>query len=78
MKELKERHFSFNFISFFTAFAIGILYVYLAAPKKKLVIKYPTPFNATKTIYQTDDKVCYKYKVNEVKCNNNSIPQPLL
>ena len=78
MKESKEKHFVFNFIAFFTAFAIGILYVYIAAPKKKLLIKYPTPFNADNTIYQSDDKVCYKYKVNEVKCDTNSIPQPLL
>lgn len=78
MKEIKNKHFVFNFISFFTAFAIGLLYVYIAAPKKKLLIKYPTPFNINSTVYQTDDKICYKYKVNEVKCDNNSIPQPLL
>ena len=78
MKELKNKKFVFNFIAFFTAFAIGILYVYIAAPKKKLLIKYPNPFNANNTIYQTDDNICYKYKVNEVKCNNNSIQQPLL
>jgi len=78
MKEIKNKHFVFNFISFFTAFAIGLLYVYIAAPKKKLLIKYPTPFNINNTTYQTDDKICYKYKVNEVKCDNNSISQPLL
>lgn len=75
---MKEKHFVFNFVSFFTAFALGILYVYISAPQKKIIIKYPTPFNANNTMYQTEDKLCYKYKVIEEKCDNNSIPQPLL
>jgi hypothetical protein len=75
---MKEKHFVFNFLSFFTAFALGIFYVYISSPQKKILVKYPTPFNADKTIYQTDDKVCYKYKVSETKCDINSIPQPLL
>jgi hypothetical protein len=78
MKEIKGKHFVFNYIAFFTAFAIGILYVYISSPKKKIVIKYPNPFNAENTVYQTNDKICYKYKANEVKCDNNSIPQPIL
>ena len=78
MKELKQKHFVFNFIAFFTAFSIGIFYVYISSPEKKLLIKYPNPYNANKTLYQSDDNGCYKYKVNEVKCNINSIPQPLL
>jgi len=78
MKELKQKHFVFNFITFLTAFAIGIFYVYISSPEKKILIKYPTPYNVNNTVYQSDDKVCYKYKVNEVKCDLNAIQQPLL
>jgi hypothetical protein len=75
---MEKKHFVFNFIAFFTAFAIGILYVYISSPQQKILIKYPNPFNVENTIYKTDDNICYKYKPVEVKCDSNSIQQPLL
>ena len=55
-------------LSFFIAFAIGIFLVYITAPKKKIVIKWPTPENAGKLIYRDNSESCYKYKANEVDC----------
>jgi len=47
---------------------VGLLYTYLYAPKPRIVIKYPTPYNADKIRYIDDAGVCYKYKVNKVEC----------
>ena len=70
--------FKFNFIAFFIAFLIGIIYVYLSTPKQKVIIKYPNPFNANKTIYKNENDICYKYEVEELKCNNMAIEQPII
>ena len=55
-------------IYFFTAFFIGIFFVYLSTPKPKIIYKYPTPSNAGKVIYKDTAGLCYKYIANEVKC----------
>lgn len=75
---VQEKVFRLNYVSFFIAFALGIFYVYISAPKQRVVIKYPTPYNADKIYYQNDDNVCYKYKVQEVKCNRNATAQPIM
>ena len=73
----EQNMFTMNWISFFGAFAIGMFYVYIASPKPRLIIKYPTPYNANKVYYQNDDNLCYKYNAEEVKCTSNAIPQPV-
>jgi len=70
--------FKFNFIAFFLAFLIGISYVYLSAPKQKIIIKYPNPFNANKTIYKNENDMCYIYEVEENKCTDKAIEQPII
>lgn len=75
---MAEKEFKFNFIAFFVAFAIGIFYVYISTPKPKIIIKYPTPYNANKIVYRNDNDICYKYEVEEVKCSDNSIEQPII
>ena len=57
--------------AFFISFAIAFFFFYIYAPKKRIVIQYPTPENAEKTIYQTETDTCFKYKSNEVKCPAN-------
>lgn len=74
----EEKVFRLNFTSFLIAFALGIFYVYISAPKQRVVIKYPTPYNANKVYYQNDDKTCYKYKVEETKCTSSALPQPIM
>ena len=42
------------------------------------VLKYPTPYNANRIVYMNHNKQCYKYNVEEVKCNESSITQPII
>jgi len=53
---------------FLVALCVGLFYTYLSTPYPKIVIKYPTPFNAGKVTYVDDADVCYKYSVREVDC----------
>lgn len=73
-----SKKFVFNIYVFFMAFAIGMLYVYISTPKPKIIIKYPTPYNAEKVVYKSYNDNCYKFKVSEVKCTNDAIPQPIV
>jgi len=73
-----EKKFNFNFIAFFIAFAIGILFIYLSSPKQKIIIKYPTPYNSNKIVYKNENDICYKYDVEEIKCSDNAITQPII
>jgi hypothetical protein len=75
---MEQKKFTFNIFAFIIAFSLGILFVYLSAPKPRLIIKYPTPYNADKIVYKNENDICYKYKVNEVKCTDNSIEQPII
>lgn len=74
--------FHFNIFAFVIAFAIGLLYVYIATPHRKVVVKYPTPYNAGKVVYNDSvDGTCYKYKSDEVPCpkdGKNVKPQPIV
>jgi hypothetical protein len=78
MVEQPIGEFKFNFFAFIIAFAIGIFYVYISTPKPKIVIKYPTPYNCNKIVYRNDNDICYKYSVEEVKCTDKAIDQPLI
>jgi hypothetical protein len=75
---MEEKKFKFNFIVFFLAFAIGMFFVYISTPKQKVIIKYPTPYNSNKIIYKNENDICYKYDVEEVKCGDNAIIQPII
>lgn len=75
---MEEKIFKMNWYAFFIAFALGVFYVYISTPKPRIIIKYPTPFNANKVYYQSDDGMCYKYNVEEVKCDSSAIPQPIM
>jgi len=75
---MEQKKFNFNFLAFIIAFAIGMLFVYLSAPKPRIIIKYPTPYNADKIVYKNENDICYKYKVNEIKCTDKSIEQPII
>jgi len=54
--------------TFFVSLGIGIFITYIAAPKPKVIYKYPTPSNAGKVTYVDDAGVCYKYKSTQVEC----------
>ena len=76
MKDKKV--FNFNIYAFFIAFFFGIFYTYVTAPKPRIVIKYPTPYNVNKIIYKNSDDLCYIYKSEQTECDKNSIPQPIV
>ena len=65
---------------FLIAFAVGISYVYFMVPTPKVVIKYPSPYNAGKITYQDESDSCYKYKAEKVTCPKDEkliTPQPI-
>ena len=71
--------FDFNIYAFFIALFVGLFYVYIAVPKPKIILKYPTPYNVEKITYRSESgDNCYKYKIEEVKCTDKSIPQPIV
>lgn len=56
---------------FLIALCVGLFYTYISTPPPKVVIKYPTPFNAGKITYVDDAGVCYKYAVKNADCPKN-------
>lgn len=75
---MEEKRFRINFYSFFIAFFIGIFYVYINAPQKRMIIKYPTPYNSDKLVYRGQTGDCYKFHAEEVNCSKNSVEQPII
>lgn len=57
-----------NPLVFICAFAVAVLVVYVLQPEPTVVYKFPNPDNAGKLTYQAEDKSCYKYEANQVKC----------
>lgn len=54
---------------FLIFFAISMIIVYYIHPEPTVIYRFPNPTNAGKLTYQNkNDKTCYKYQANEVKC----------
>ena len=70
--------FRINWFSFAFAFLLGVIYVYISSPPIRNIIKYPTPYNANKIVYVDNNRQCYKYGVEEVKCSQASLTQPII
>jgi hypothetical protein len=59
---------------FLISFAFGLFLVYCSAPQPEVIIKYPTPDNASTTIFKDDvGENCYKFDAEEVKCPSNKM-----
>jgi hypothetical protein len=71
------KQFKFNFIAFMVAFGIGILYVYVKAPAPKIVIKYPTPYNAGSVVYKDSADTCFTFSSSRVECTKSAKKQPV-
>ena len=68
--------FIFNNIDpkwFFLSLALGLLIVYCSTPVPDIIIKYPTPENASDMIFNDDSDNCYKFTTNEVECPNKDL-----
>lgn len=68
-------------LSFFIAFAVGLLACYVLTPPPKVVIKFPTPWNAGQVVYKDKSDNCYVYKADAVACPKDKStikPQPIV
>jgi len=66
---------------FFISFAVGLLFVYIFAPRPEVVVKFPSPFNAGKIKYTDKHDNCYKFESTNVACPMEKSlikPQPFL
>jgi hypothetical protein len=66
---------------FFTALALGLMYVYMWTPPPQVVVKFPSPYNAGKVIYRDRDHNCVKYRSERVTCpmdQSKVRPQPIM
>ena len=70
--------FRINWFSFAFAFLLGVIYVYISSPPIRNIIKYTTPYKANKIVYVDNNRQCYKYGVEEVKCSQASLTQPII
>lgn len=72
-----------NMTALVASFAIGILFTYLITPPPKVIVKFPSPYNAGKVLYRDKSDACYMFKSDTVTCepgpdNKSILPQPLL
>lgn len=67
-------------VYFFAAFAAGLLACYLMAPKRDVVVKFPSPYNAGSVVYKDRAHTCYTYEASRVACPRDASlvrPQPI-
>jgi hypothetical protein len=57
--------------AFFISLALGLLFFYVIAPQKRVIIKYPNPETANTQVYKDNHENCYKFKAEEIKCPAN-------
>lgn len=75
-----------NVTALVASFAIGILYTYLVTPPPRVIVKFPSPYNAGKVLYRDKSDACYMFKSDTVACEGGHepgskhavLPQPLL
>ena len=60
-----------NVFYFLLSFAFGILYVYISRPESKVVVKFPSPYNAGRVMYRDKAGSCYKFKAEKKSCPIN-------
>lgn len=61
--------FRLNWIAFVVAFGIGIIYITAIEPQRKVLVKYPSPYDPKDTIYKTKTgETCYRFVVTKVDC----------
>lgn len=60
--------FKLHIPAFLVALFIGLFYVYIATPHRRVVIKQPTIDNAGKIKYMDDDRNCYVLDAEKTEC----------
>lgn len=66
-----------NFTYFIISFCLGIFVVYTTKQPVQVVHKFPSPTNLA-TKYRDNTNSCYKYEYEEVQCDGNQLPQPII
>lgn len=64
-----DKRFALHIPAFIIALSVGLLYVYLATPHRKVVVRQPTVENAGKVIYEDKDGNCFILKPQTASCN---------
>lgn len=63
---------------FLLAFFVGIIIVFVTAPRHDIVYKFPSPDNAGRFVYKDDTTgSCYKYFAKQVECDHTAMEQPI-
>lgn len=57
-----------NLFWFLLSLAIGLAYVYVYNPPKHIIYKFPSPINASNTIYRDKSNMCYKFESKVTEC----------
>lgn len=70
MAEAKKFHLHWPI--FIASFAIGMLYVYLSNPPPKVILKFPSPYNAGKVIYHDKSDECFVFDSEKVTCPSDT------
>lgn len=65
-----------NPLAFTLSLGIGLMIVYVTAPRPRRVIKFPSPLNAGKAMYRDSNKGCYVYTPEKVECTQDAKTPP--
>jgi hypothetical protein len=65
-------------IAFALSLWIGMMIVYVIAPRPKRVIKFPMPGNSGKVVYRDALQGCYVYKSEKATCDKDALDIPAI
>lgn len=65
-----------NPLAFALALGLGLMVVYMTAPRPRRVVRFPSPLNAGKTVYRDAKKGCYVYQPEKVQCDDTAMIPP--
>ena len=61
-----------NIYAFLISLAIGLFFVYILTPPKKVLYVYPTKFNQEYLQFRDKAHNCFNFKMNNVQCPTNT------
>lgn len=72
----KVNKFCLHWPIFLVSLGLGILYIYSTNPAPKIVLKFPSPYNAGKVVYHDQADDCFVFEATKVPCPKNAKKQP--
>ena len=60
---------------FFIAFFVGMFMTYITVPTPEVILKYPTPINSGKIVYQDLADTCYVYESEQIPCPKKGVTE---